>query len=128
MDPGAAIRVPIHREVGVAGRAPLQAQALVRTLRTDAGTRSRCVGTNKGWHREESLAPYRAGLFIYCAVIGCSERTARTIRRKPWQTQRLRGRGHFDMAAYDDYLAGRLEDYAYPQAEVEAALCGLPQV
>ena len=40
----------------------------------------------------------------------------------------LCGHGHFDMAAYDQYLSGKLEDYAYPQAEVEAALAGLPQV
>ena len=40
----------------------------------------------------------------------------------------LCGHGHFDMAAYDAYLSGKLEDYAYPQAEVEKALAGLPQI
>jgi len=40
----------------------------------------------------------------------------------------LCGHGYFDMAAYDAYLAGRLEDYAYPQAEVELALRGLPRL
>lgn len=40
----------------------------------------------------------------------------------------LSGHGHFDLSAYDSYLAGSLEDYAYPQTEVEKALAGLPQV
>ena len=40
----------------------------------------------------------------------------------------LCGHGYFDMAAYDAYLAGQLEDYAYPREQVEAALAGLPQV
>ncbi len=40
----------------------------------------------------------------------------------------LCGHGYFDMGAYDDYLAGRLEDFAYPKEEVEKALAGLPQI
>ena len=40
----------------------------------------------------------------------------------------LSGHGHFDLAAYEAYLQGRLEDYEYPAAKVEAALAGLPQV
>ncbi|MDX1608988.1 MAG: TrpB-like pyridoxal phosphate-dependent enzyme [Halofilum sp. (in: g-proteobacteria)] len=39
----------------------------------------------------------------------------------------LSGHGHFDMAAYDKYLAGDLEDFDYPEAEVEAALHRLPK-
>ena len=33
----------------------------------------------------------------------------------------LSGHGHFDMAAYDDYLAGRLEDFALPEDEIQRA-------
>jgi len=36
------------------------------------------------------------------------------------------GHGHFDLEAYDRYLAGQLEDFALPQAEIEAALEHLP--
>jgi tryptophan synthase beta chain len=32
------------------------------------------------------------------------------------------GHGHFDMAAYDDYLAGKLEDFVYPEEKVEEAI------
>ena len=40
----------------------------------------------------------------------------------------LSGHGHFDMAAYDDYFAGKLKDHEYPAAEVERALKDLPQI
>jgi len=40
----------------------------------------------------------------------------------------LSGHGHFDMAAYDAYFAGDLEDYEYPTEAVEKALSGLPQI
>ncbi len=40
----------------------------------------------------------------------------------------LCGHGHFDLAAYERYLDGSLEDYEYPREKVEAALAGLPAV
>ena len=40
----------------------------------------------------------------------------------------LSGHGHFDMQAYTDYFAGKLEDRAYDEAELQAALAALPQV
>jgi tryptophan synthase beta chain len=40
----------------------------------------------------------------------------------------LCGHGHFDLAAYERYLDGSLEDYEYPREQVEAALAGLPSV
>ena len=40
----------------------------------------------------------------------------------------LCGHGHFDMAAYDSYFAGSLEDYAYPVEEIQKAMAGIPQL
>ena len=40
----------------------------------------------------------------------------------------LSGHGHFDMAAYDKYFAGELEDYEYPTEAIQAALANLPKV
>ena len=40
----------------------------------------------------------------------------------------LSGHGHFDMAAYDRYFAGELEDFEYPREAIEASLHGLPKV
>jgi tryptophan synthase beta chain len=38
------------------------------------------------------------------------------------------GHGHFDLSSYEKYLAGQLEDYAYPEEEVRKAQAELPQV
>jgi tryptophan synthase beta chain len=38
------------------------------------------------------------------------------------------GHGHFDLAAYDAYLTGKLEDFEYPEEKVKEALTHLPQV
>jgi tryptophan synthase beta chain len=40
----------------------------------------------------------------------------------------LSGHGNFDLAAYDDYLAGKLVDFELPQAEIERAMAELPAV
>jgi tryptophan synthase beta chain len=40
----------------------------------------------------------------------------------------LSGHGHFDMKAYDDYFAGALLDYEYPEEKVKEAQKELPKV
>ncbi len=40
----------------------------------------------------------------------------------------LSGHGHVDMAAYDAYFAGQLEDFEYPDARVAESLAHLPEV
>ena len=40
----------------------------------------------------------------------------------------LSGHGHFDMGAYQAYLADELKNYAYPEEKVKAALDELPKV
>ncbi|HWW89945.1 MAG TPA: TrpB-like pyridoxal phosphate-dependent enzyme [Solirubrobacteraceae bacterium] len=39
----------------------------------------------------------------------------------------LCGHGHFDLSAYDAYLAGRLEDPEFSEADMDAALGALPE-
>ncbi|MBA4286415.1 MAG: TrpB-like pyridoxal phosphate-dependent enzyme [Xanthomonadaceae bacterium] len=40
----------------------------------------------------------------------------------------LTGHGHFDMASYDKYLSGQLEDYDYPTDAISESLKRLPKV
>ena len=40
----------------------------------------------------------------------------------------LSGHGHVDMAAYDAYFSGHLEDFAYPEAAIRESLAHLPKV
>ena len=39
----------------------------------------------------------------------------------------LCGHGHFDLSAYDAYLAGTLEDPEFSEADMDEALARLPQ-
>ena len=38
------------------------------------------------------------------------------------------GHGHFDMASYNAYLKGELDNFDYPESEIEAAIADLPQI
>jgi len=40
----------------------------------------------------------------------------------------LSGHGHFDMASYDSYYEGKLEDYSYPEEAIKESLKSLPNV
>jgi len=40
----------------------------------------------------------------------------------------LSGHGHFDMQAYTDFFAGKLQDTAFDEAAMDAALRELPEV
>ncbi|TMA74003.1 MAG: TrpB-like pyridoxal-phosphate dependent enzyme [Deltaproteobacteria bacterium] len=40
----------------------------------------------------------------------------------------LSGHGHFDLGAYDQYFAGKLEDFEYPREAVEKSMKNLPRV
>jgi len=40
----------------------------------------------------------------------------------------LSGHGHFDLAAYDAYLSGKLEDYEYPMEKIKEALKKVPKI
>ncbi|MBT7080014.1 MAG: TrpB-like pyridoxal-phosphate dependent enzyme, partial [Chloroflexi bacterium] len=40
----------------------------------------------------------------------------------------LSGHGHFDLASYEAYMSGKLQDYAYPEDLVKEALTHLPKV
>jgi tryptophan synthase beta chain len=37
----------------------------------------------------------------------------------------LSGHGHFDLAAYENYISGKLEDYEYPGREIAEAIAGI---
>jgi predicted alternative tryptophan synthase beta-subunit len=40
----------------------------------------------------------------------------------------LSGHGHFDLGAYEAFLAGKLQDFEYPAEKIAEALRGLPKV
>ena len=40
----------------------------------------------------------------------------------------LTGHGHFDLAAYDNYLSGKLQDFEHPDEEIAKSHGGLARV
>ena len=77
--------------------------------------------------RAEGIIPAPESNHAIRAVIDEAEKCKKTGEPKVLFFN-LSGHGHFDMASYDKYLAGQLEDYAYPDAEIQAALHRLPKV
>lgn len=64
------------------------------------------------------------------AVKGAIEEALRCKREGRSETIlfNLCGHGHFDMQAYIDYSAGKLEDHSYDESELAMALAGLPSL
>jgi len=40
----------------------------------------------------------------------------------------LTGHGHLDLASYDSFLAGQLQDYDHPEEEIAKSMASLPKV
>jgi tryptophan synthase beta chain len=64
------------------------------------------------------------------AIRAAVDEAARCTREGRGQTIvfNLSGHGHFDLAAYEQFLAGRLQDYEYPAEKIAEALRGVPPV
>jgi len=77
--------------------------------------------------RAEGIIPAPESSHAICGAIlearkAKAEGTPRTILLG------LSGHGHFDMASYERYLSGDLEDYEYPADRVSEALSHVPKV
>jgi len=66
-----------------------------------------------------------------CHAIASIIRSARQCREQGEAKTllfNLSGHGHFDMAAYDRYFKGELEDYDFPEGAMRESLAHLPKV
>jgi len=77
--------------------------------------------------RAEGIIPAPESAHAVRAAIDEARRCAETGEEKAILLG-LSGHGHFDLAAYEAYLAGKLEDYEYPEEAVRQALAELPTV
>nr|WP_294565567.1 TrpB-like pyridoxal phosphate-dependent enzyme [uncultured Rhodopila sp.] len=110
------------------GMAPLV--SLVQELgliESRAFNQTPCFEAGVQFARAEGIVPAPEANHAIRAVVDealrCkAEGTARTIAFN------LSGHGHFDMQAYLDYFAGKLEDRGYDDAALQAALADLPKV
>ena len=64
------------------------------------------------------------------AIRACLDEAMRCKQRGEARTLffNLSGHGHFDMASYDRYFAGELEDFDYPADAIRESLSHLPKV
>ena len=79
------------------------------------------------WAREEGIEPAPETAHACKAVIDEAIRCRESGEKKVIALN-FSGHGHFDLAAYDAYLAGKLEDYEYPKEKIEEALREVPKI
>jgi tryptophan synthase beta chain len=110
------------------GMAPLV--SLVQELgliESRAYTQTKCFEAGIEFARTEGILPAPEANH---AVRGAIDEALRCKRDGKQQTIlfNLCGHGHFDMQAYIDYLGGRLEDSAYDETALQAAMADLPKI
>jgi tryptophan synthase beta chain len=85
-----------------------------------------CFAAAIRFARTEGIVPAPEPTHALAACIREAEACRESGEEKVILTA-LCGHGHLDLAAYDAYLAGRLEDPEFSESEMEAALARLPE-
>ena len=95
-------------------------------IEAEARQQRECFAAGVQFARAEGIVPAPEPTHALAAVIDQARQCAESGEERVI-LMALCGHGHFDMSAYDSYLAGDLVDYDYPQAQVNRALERLPQ-
>jgi predicted alternative tryptophan synthase beta-subunit len=77
--------------------------------------------------RTEGIIPAPESAHAIRVAIDEAERCKKEGKRRTILFN-LSGHGHFDLGAYEAYLAGKLQDYEYPIEKVQEALRSVPKV
>jgi tryptophan synthase beta chain len=96
-------------------------------IEAQAFTQTDCFAAGVQFARCEGIVPAPEATH---AVLGAVNAALEAKRKgtSPTILFGLCGHGHFDMQAYMDYQAGKLDDLGYDQADLDRALEGLPKV
>jgi tryptophan synthase beta chain len=92
-----------------------------------AKKQSECFAAGVQFARTEGIVPAPEPTHAVAACIEEALRCKETGEERVILTA-LCGHGNFDLAAYDAYLSGQLEDFELPQERIDSALTRLPQV
>jgi tryptophan synthase beta chain len=117
------VPAPIHAGgLRYHGMAPLVSQLVLDGLiRAEAYTQREVFGAAVTFARSEGIIPApEAAHAVYGAVQAAA--AADEAGRQRTILFNLSGHGHFDLGAYDAYLAGKLEDVSLADEEIEQAL------
>jgi tryptophan synthase beta chain len=96
-------------------------------LEAEAIGQLECFAAALTFARAEGIIPAPEPTHALAAAVREANRCKESGEAKVILTA-LCGHGHFDMAAYEAYLAGKLEDYDYPEDKVREALERVPVV
>ncbi len=110
------------------GMAPLVSHLLqLKRIEAVAYQQVECFDAGVLFARNEGIVPAPEANH---AVKGAIEEALRCKREGRAETIlfNLCGHGHFDMGAYTDYMAGKLQNQTYDERELAMALAGLPSV
>ncbi|MGW4353702.1 TrpB-like pyridoxal phosphate-dependent enzyme [Nocardia sp. NPDC004582] len=86
-----------------------------------------CFAAAVTFAKSEGILPAPEPSHALAAVIEEANRCTASGEEKVLLTA-LCGHGHFDMTAYERYLAGDIPDFELPQPRIDEALAGLPQL
>jgi tryptophan synthase beta chain len=86
-----------------------------------------CFSAGVQFARTEGIIPAPEPTHALAAMIDEAMRCKETGEQKVIMTA-LCGHGLLDLSAYENYLSGKLVDYAYPEEAIKLALAGLPTV
>ncbi|MEU8121306.1 hypothetical protein AB0C21_21575 [Spirillospora sp. NPDC049024] len=90
-----------------------------------AKPQSECFEAGVLFARTEGIVPAPEPTHALAAAVEEARRCAETGEPKVILTA-LCGHGHLDMAAYDRFLAGQMEDHTLPETRLDEALSTLP--
>ncbi len=96
-------------------------------IEAEAINQNECFAAGVQFARTEGIIPAPEPTHAVAAAVREAQKAKETGEETVILTA-LCGHGHFDLAAYDSYLAGELVDYEYPEDKVADALTRLPQL
>jgi tryptophan synthase beta chain len=92
-----------------------------------AKPQSECFAAGVQFARTEGIVPAPEPTHAIAAAIEEAKRCKESGEPKVILTA-LCGHGHLDLAAYDAYLSGTMQDLALDEAAIETAVAALPPV
>lgn len=92
-----------------------------------AAQQRECFAAAVTFARAEGILPAPEPSHALAAVIEEAKRCTESGEEKVLLTA-LCGHGHFDMTAYERYLAGDIPDFELPQERIDSALTSLPRL
>ncbi len=109
------------------GMSPLVSHAKeLNLIEAEAYMQNDCFKAAITFAQSEGIIPAPESSHALASVVNAAEQCKQSGDAKTIVFN-LSGHGHFDMAAYDNYLSGNLEDYSYPEEKIKASMANLPK-